>query len=354
MKLRVLPFAFVAAITLAFAVASGAGAAPRGGQTPANDHARIVQYWSPDRVAKAIPREVSPEKNPGFAPQAKGGGGGGGKPGGGGSGGSGTSTTGSHWTNQNAAVFNTTGKVLFTMAGIDYVCSGAVVQDTSSTTSLILTAGHCVYDETNHAFATNWMFVPAYEDGGSIVTNGDGTHSFSCGSTKFGCWAATALTTTSAWANGNGSLSAFNNDYAFATVGPGGKTATSNTQLDATVGANAIGFNVSHPAQVYAFGYPAGTPYDGQKLIYCAGTDVADTWGGTSDFGLNCGMTGGSSGGPWFVNFDPTSGMGTLTSVNSFKYTAGPYSKYMWGPYFGDYAKKTYDAAKAGISGLIP
>jgi hypothetical protein len=339
----------VAAITLAFAVASGAGAAPRGGQTHANDHARIVQYWSPDRVAKAIPREVSPEKNPRFAPQVKPS-----KPGGGGSGGSGTSTTGSHWTNQNAAVFNTTGKVLFTMAGIDYVCSGAVVDDGSLTNgkSLILTAGHCVYDETHHAFATNWMFVPAYEDGGSIVTSGS-THSFTCDTTKFGCWTATALTTTTAWATGNSSPAAFNNDYAFATVGPGGKTATSNTQLDATVGANAIDFNVGHPTQVYAFGYPQASPYDGQKLIYCAGTDVADTWGGTSDFGLNCGMTGGSSGGPWFVDFKATSGTGTLTSVNSFKYTAGPYSKYMWGPYFGDYAQKTYTEAKGATTNRL-
>ena len=63
-------------------------------------------------------------------------------------------------------------------------------------------------------------------------------------------------------------------------------------------------------------------------------------------------MTGGSSGGPWFVNFDSTSGTSTLNSVNSFKYTAGKLSKHMFGPYFGAYALKTYNAAKAATSDL--
>ena len=150
------------------------------------------------------------------------------------------------------------------------------------------------------------MFVPDYEDGGSIVTNSDGSHSFTCDTVPYGCWTATALVTTSAWANGGGSLAGFNNDYAFAVVGAGGKSG--KAQLDTTVGSNPIAFNESHPAQVYSFGYPQASPYDGQKLIYCAGKDIADTWGGTSDFGLNCNMTGGSSGGPWYVQFSASTG----------------------------------------------
>ena len=164
----------------------------------------------------------------------------------------------------------TTGKVLFTMAGVDYVCSGSVAQDSSGSTSLILTAGHCVYDESGSGFATNWMFVPDYEAGGSIVTNPDGSHSFTCDTTPYGCWTASALVTTTAWASGGGSLAAFNNDYAFAVVGAGGKSGQS-LQLDSAVGANPVAFNVAHPTQVSSFGYPQASPYDGQKLIYCSG-----------------------------------------------------------------------------------
>ena len=155
-------------------------------------------------------------------------------------------------------VKKTTGKVLFTMGGVDYVCSGSVVNDSSSSTSLVLTAGHCVYDENGTGWATNWMFVPNYEDGGSIVTNGDGSHSFTCDTTPYGCWTASALVTTSAWADGAGSLAGFNNDYAFAVVGDGGKAG--QTQLDSVTGSNPIAFNQSHPAQVYAFGYPQASP----------------------------------------------------------------------------------------------
>jgi len=229
------------------------------------------------------------------------------------------------------------------------VCSGSVVDDgsLSDARSLVLTAGHCVFDEEHGAFATNWMFVPDYENGGSIVTDPDGGHSFTCDTTPYGCWTATALVTTTAWASGGGSLAGFNNDYAFAVLDPGGRFGESK-QLDATVGANPIAFGVSRGVQVYSFGYPQASPYDGQKLIYCAGTDIADTWGGTADRGLNCNQTGGSSGGPWFTGF--TTGTGALTSVNSFKYTSGKFTKYMFGPYFGSYTQKTWNAAKTASS----
>jgi hypothetical protein len=335
------------AAMLVLVVVSGGLAAPPQGHGK-RDRATVIAYWTPERVSRAVPREVSPDRVRSFArpremgkpPSGPGGGGGGG----------GTSVAGAAWTG-SGKVKATTGKVLFTMGGVDYVCSGSVAEDESAATSLILTAGHCVYDETGSGFATNWLFVPDYEDGGSIVTNPDGSHSFTCDTVPYGCWTASALVTTTAWAQGGGSLAGFNHDYAFAVVGAGGKTGESK-QLDATVGANAVAFNVGHPTQVYSFGYPAASPYDGQRLVYCAGTDVRDTWGGTTDFGLNCNMTGGSSGGPWFVSFGSSGNAGTLNSVNSFKYTSGKLSKHMFGPYFGTYAQKTYTAAQTTTGDL--
>ena len=333
------------ALTTTLVAVAGSAAAP--GAKP--DRAATLAYWTPERVAHAIPRNVAPK---GFRPQAKPPGPGGG----GGGGGSTTTVTGAAWTG-GGVVKERTGKVLFTMDGVDYVCSGAVASDGSTTDAraLILTAGHCVYDESGSGWAYNWMFVPNYEDGGTIVTNPNGTHSFTCGTTPYGCWTATALVTTTAWANGGASLAGFNEDYAFAVVGLGGKSGQSQAQLDATVGSTTVAFNQSHPTQVYSFGYPQGSPYDGQKLIHCAGKDVADTWGGTTDTGLNCNMTGGSSGGPWYVGFGSAGTQGTLNSVNSFKYTSGKMTKYMFGPRFDDYTQRTYNAAKtAGGNLAVP
>lgn len=321
---------FIAAVCgLALAVVVGIGVDGRASAAPpphADEHARIVRYWTPERVARATPRELTVDVN---AVAAKG------KPGGGGGGGG--AVTGAAWTG-GGAVKSTTGKVLFTLGTTDYVCSGSVVVDARADASLVLTAGHCVYDGAT-GFATNWMFVPDYE----------AAKSFNCDLARFGCWTASALVTTSAWAGGD-----FDEDYAFAVMAPGGKSGET-LQLDTTVGAQSIAFNLSHPRPVYAFGYPQARPYDGQSLIYCSGTDVADTWGGSTDFGLNCNMTGGSSGGPWFADFNPATGTGTLTSLNSFKYRGNPsIGKYMFGPYFDGYTQATYTAAQAaGANTLV-
>ncbi len=318
----------VAAMAAVLGIVSAvSAAAPQAGR--AQDHASILAYWTPDRVANAKPREISPDKGPdAIAPQKPSGGGG--KPGGS------TSTgTGASWTG-GGLVQRTVGKVLFTMAGTDYVCSATVVQDNRLTESLVLTAGHCVYDQAD-GWATNWMFMPAFEDAPSPY---NGT--FNCGILTFGCWTATSLVTSTGWSNGD-----FNEDYGFAVMGLGGKSAT---LLEEAVGAQAISFTGTRPATVYAFGYPQAYPYDGTDLVYCNGSTVADGWGGSTDSGLNCTMTGGSSGGGWFSPFDTAAGAGTLVSVNSFKYTRGPYAKYMFGPLFDGDTAATYAAAQTATA----
>jgi hypothetical protein len=62
-------------------------------------------------------------------------------------------------------------------------------------------------------------------------------------------------------------------------------------------------------------------------------------------------MTGGSSGGPWFAAFSEATGTGLLYSVNSYKYQNDKNT--MYGPYFGNGAETTYDAANDWTSGNI-
>jgi V8-like Glu-specific endopeptidase len=215
-------------------------------------------------------------------------------------------------------VVATTGKVFFTLGGTDYVCSGS--STTAANQSLVQTAGHCL-NEGPGSFATRFTFVPAYRDG----------------SAPYGQFAATNLYTSSQWANG-GDL---NYDIGYAKVGTsGGRT------LTAAVGAQGVGFNLARGATMYAFGYPAASPYNGERLAWCNGVVAADTWGGSSDQGMVCNMTGGSSGGPWFISYSTSSGVGTLNSLNSFKYNGGPQANRMFGPYFGSVVQGVYNAAQ--------
>ncbi|WP_432931365.1 trypsin-like serine peptidase [Microbispora sp. CA-135349] len=227
-------------------------------------------------------------------------------------------TSGSSWT-AGGTVAKTTGRVFFTVtagpdAGRNASCSGTAV--TSANKSVVITAGHCV--KLNGAFHANWVFVPGYDRG----DRPDGT------------WPAATLLTTSQWNSGEN----MDYDVAAAVVAPqGGRSLTD------AVGGQGVAFNRPRGRQTYAFGYPAGGQYDGSRLVYCGGRTF-DDFLGSQDQGLSCGMTGGASGGPWFADFDPSTGTGVLTSVNSFKYGFAP--SWMFGPYFGAEAEAVYNAAQ--------
>lgn len=214
-------------------------------------------------------------------------------------------------------VVQTTGKVFFTLGGTNYVCSGSSV--VAANKSLVQTAGHCL-NEGPGGFATNFVFVPAYRDGDA----------------PYGQFSARSLHTTAQW-SGEGDL---NYDVGFAVVNPAGGAALADA-----VGSQGVGFNLARGATMHAFGYPAASPYDGSKLAWCKGK-VANDPLGSDDQGLRCNMTGGSSGGPWFINYDEASGIGTLNSVNSFKYTLPLLDSRMYGPYFGSVIEDLYQTAQ--------
>ncbi len=220
---------------------------------------------------------------------------------------------GGPWTG-GGAVAKTSGRVFFTMQGRNASCSADAV--TSRNASTVITAGHCVKYQGN--WHTNWTFAPGYDDG----------------KTPYGTWAATKTLATPQWTASED----INYDIGAAVVAPlGGK------RLADTVGAQGLQFNGAYNKPMYAFGYPAASPYDGKKLIHCSGNSTKDFLL-TKDHGLSCNMTGGSSGGPWFASFDEATGTGLQASVNSFGYTFLPNT--MFGPYFGDEAKALYEQAQ--------
>ncbi len=278
-----------------------------------SEHRRITSYWTPARMRaakageallagrspKGTARTVAAGTAQAVAPTIQ------------------PKAGGYTWTG-GGAVVRTTGKVFFTLGGSDYVCSGSSVSSTNKDT--VLTAGHCVHEGPG-SFATNFAFVPAYNNG----------------SRPYGTFTARRLLTTNAWATRGD----FNYDVGFALM-----NSLNGKDLTDTVGGQGIAFNQARGKYMYSFGYPAASPYDGQKLIHCYGTVFNDTYGNSNDQGMNCNMTGGSSGGPWFYNFNTSTGTGTLNSVNSFGYTGVP--NIMWGPYFGSTISSLYNTARSG------
>ncbi|MGH9244571.1 MAG: trypsin-like serine peptidase [Acidimicrobiales bacterium] len=149
------------------------------------------------------------------------------------------------------------------------------------------------------AWHTDWVFVPAYNDGDA----------------PYGTWTAESLMATPQWVD--------REDLSY-DVG----TAVVN-ELDGTA--------------LYAFGWPAAAPYDGTRMIYCSGNGLPALL--TDGIGMVCNMTGGASGGPWFLEFNESAGLGIQSSVNSYKINL--ISVLMFGPTFGADAQQRYETAQS-------
>lgn len=282
------------------------GLAPVGTASAGDDaraeHQRIIDFWTKDKVAKAKPRDFVRDPATGeFALTTA----------------TSADVLGAAW-NDGGTVQKTTGKVLFAMGQTYYVCSASVATDGASDRSIILTAGHCVFDNKTSKFATNWMFVPDY-DSNAVALTRDGSF---CPNTTYGCWTATALVVHKGFA----SQRKFNTqatlyDFAFAVVGAGGK-GDPQAQLDGTVGSQDISYGaVTLGSDTSLFGYPAASPYNGKDLIYSMGPLGTDPLNKNLTYRVTSDMTGGSSGGPWFTPFSSGTGVGTMISVNSYGYT---------------------------------
>ncbi|WP_371780132.1 trypsin-like serine peptidase [Streptosporangium subroseum] len=223
--------------------------------------------------------------------------------------------SGARW-NAGGSVARTTGRVFLTLGGTDFVCSASSVKGANR--DLVVTAGHCVKDGTG-AWADNWIFVPGYD----------------AGRQPYGQFTARRMFVAGSWSRSADD----SHDVGMVAVSP-----RNGTHLGDAVGGQDITFGAPRGRQTYGFGFPADSPYNGEHLVYCAGSLRDDPNDQTNDQGLRCDMTAGSSGGPWLSGFDPATGRGTLTSVSSFKYSDD--RRTMYGPYFGESAKQLYATAQ--------
>lgn len=310
-------------------------AAPAAAAGPRSEHDRVLAYWTPERIRSAQPRgfvfggpgRLEPAAKPIKPPR----------------GGGLATTTGSAWPDGTGKVYRATGRVLFTLPAGNYICSASVATDERSDISVVLTAGHCAFDQGTHTFATNWMFIPEF----------DTRDTYDCTVAVYGCWTADRLVVHAGFANQTGfTQTATLYDWAFAVVDTNGAT---SAQLDATVGSFPIDFrSYATGTPVAAFGYPAGGKYSGNNdLIYCNGGLGTDPWNLGRTYKLSCDMTGGSSGGPWLIGFDASGNSGTLASVNSYTYSG---IVAMHGPKFNSATAATWTEAVGNGTGdtIVP
>ncbi len=212
---------------------------------------------------------------------------------------------------------STVGKVFFTNAsGQDMVCSGTAV--TSANRSVVDTAGHCLYWSGN--WVENMVFCPLYENG----------------NTPFGCWAARDLEVPADWIHAR--PNDYHHDMGIAIVAPNSKGL-----LTDIVGGAGWAYNQRTDLAFYAYGYPAGYPYDGQTRQSCEDGDKGRKWqhGDGTVVSIPCGMTGGSSGGPWFIHIK---GHWYLNGHNDFSSSVQP--GHMFSPYYDSTWYTMYDKAQ--------
>jgi hypothetical protein len=238
------------------------------------------------------------------------------------------------------------GKLFFDGPQGALVCSATVVQDPAhpGRSNLVWTAGHCVHAGKDGGWYRNIAFVPDYNDAGRSAAQlkGASRDALAPYGVFWADWASTSDQWIASGSEQGGSGSSY--DFAVLHVVPekGGRS------LEETVGAAMpVWFDappVTRIATVGAWGYPATRPYDGQRMYACEGRPgrLSLDAQGPAEYRISCTMTGGASGGGWFVS--GPDGRTALVSDTSI----GPATN-VWiaGPRLGADAKKVFDAVSA-------
>lgn len=237
----------------------------------------------------------------------------------------------------------TVGTLFFSLEGGNYRCSASVIGPHT-----LVTARHCVYDYNTGVWASNEVFYPGWTGGKA--------------NTKFG--KAWVWRTAATWTSG---ASGFNYDIAFIQLadhaGFGCNGSSGTPPVESYTGYLGYTWNGDFSQRQWTvLGFPAetnpadGTPFDGKFLIRSdtATGNVNDNIGGsfTNTVEVGSDQTGGTSGGPWLIGYNPGTsktfkyGGNSLfgsnngnyaNSVNSFKFTNPSHPLAINGPEFDDY-----------------
>ncbi len=180
--------------------------------------------------------------------------------------------------------FRATGRLFFTRNGASYVCSASMIKR-----GVVLTAAHCVTDYGSKKAFSDITFIPAYDNGAA----------------PFGVWKAQSVHVAAAYWNGNDACAVAGvvcqNDVAVIGLAPQNNAYAGDRTGYYAVGWNGYSYNASGQAQITQLGYPVALDNGAvqertDSMGYVASASASNTIIGSL-------QTGGSSGGPWLVNF---------------------------------------------------
>ncbi len=249
--------------------------------------------------------------------------------------------------------FSTIGKLYFTLGTSDYVCSAtSVTSGEGGNQSLVLTAGHCV-SSGDGVWATNVLFSPGHRDNATPAAL-----AYSVASPR---WPAYSLLTTTEWHN-NGNLK---RDFAMIIVR---RRVSDGTPLGSVAGTQGLAWDYTDIQHYHSLGYPAATlgvwpntVFNGQRQWACQSsyarrvTEYNPSAPGPAPIAIGCDMTGGCSGGGWIMGFNDgvTTGFqangGYLNSVNSFRWINPSQPRALHGPYFDSAVGSMWNTARVVV-----
>ncbi|MET9950640.1 hypothetical protein ABZ135_03710 [Streptomyces sp. NPDC006339] len=236
------------------------------------------------------------------------------------------------------------GKVFFDGPEGSMVCSATVVQDPArpGKSNMVWTAGHCVHAGKKGGWYRNIAFVPSYNDSGKPTSALESATREEIA--PYGVWWSDWAQTSQQWIDQGGQTGGKGAPYDYAVLHVTPEKGSTGKSLEETVGAALpVDFNapaVPKIASITATGYPAGKPFDGQKMFQCADKPgrLSVKAEQPTMYRIGCTMTGGSSGGGWVAT--GKDGKPALVSNTSI----GPVSAgWLAGPRLGAEAKALYD-----------
>jgi hypothetical protein len=232
------------------------------------------------------------------------------------------------------------------------VCSATVVQDPANPgkSNMVWTAGHCVHAGKKGGWYRNIAFVPSYNDQGLPASQINSAPVQDVA--PYGVWWADWAQTSSQWISTGAETGGSGAPYDFSVLHLKQENGGNGKSLEETVGAALpVDFNAPSVPSIHsmgAWGYPAAPPFDGQKMYDCVDKPGRLSLDSSMPnmYRIGCTMTGGSSGGGWFIN--GADGKPELVSNTSI----GPAnSTWLAGPHLGPEAQGVFDAISKKFAG---
>jgi V8-like Glu-specific endopeptidase len=175
--------------------------------------------------------------------------------------------------------YSAVGKLFFSINGRPFVCSASTIQR-----RVVVTAGHCVHSGSPGGFYSNWVFVPAFRDGGA----------------PFLAWNWRFVIVTGTWATGGGTVP---NAADYAMIEFGDQPTNTGGPLRRVgevvgwLGWQTLNLAPNHTSKL---GYPCNLD-SCQKMQNVMSNNFRNTSPNNVEYGSDA--AGGSSGGPWVQNF---------------------------------------------------